>query len=165
MRTLLAGTTFALLLAGCGTSADPDEEETGPATESPPSAESAEPTGLAGAICQALDGAREMPSADIVEYEAVFNDPTGWSTNAPVCAIEPVGEYYDVAAEAGEFGRAEFSYAPSEGQGQYPEYDPASAEKLLTLDQAEPLGTRCPALKRPARTASTATSTTSASRR
>lgn len=150
MRTLLACAAAAtLLLAGCGSSAEPDDEETGSATEPPSPTEAVDPVELAGAICEALDGVREMPSAEIVEYEAVFNDPTGWSTNAPVCDIEPVGEYYDVAAEAGEFGRAEFSYAPSEEGGQYPEYDPAAPEELLTLDQGEPLRDEVPCAEQP----------------
>jgi hypothetical protein len=139
MRIVAAVAAAALLLTGCGTSEEPGEDET--ASPTPSASPTAEETDL-GAVCDALGETVTLPGGDAVAYLAVFNEPTGWATNAPVCDIEPDGEYYDVAAEAGEFGRAEFNYGVlTEEQLQeqsYPEYTAESAAELLTLEQAEP---------------------------
>lgn len=138
MRTVAAAAAAVLLLAGCGTSEEPGEDETAtPTASASPTAEEVD----LGAVCDALGETVTLPG-DAVEYTAAYNEPTGWATNAPVCDIEPDGEYYDVAAAAGEFGRAEFNYGVlTEEQAQelgYPEYTRGSAAELLTLDQAEP---------------------------
>jgi hypothetical protein len=106
-----------------------------------------------GAVCDALDDTVKLPAAGTVRYTARFNKPTGWATNAPICDIEPDGAYHDLAAKAPVFGRAEFNYGIlTETQLQhlgYPEYAPETAQKLLTLDQAEPLSDELPCASEP----------------
>ncbi|HSK92193.1 MAG TPA: hypothetical protein VK875_12875 [Euzebyales bacterium] len=106
-----------------------------------------------GAVCDALEDAVKLPADGTVRYTARFNEPTGWATNAPVCDIEPEGEYFDVAAKAPAFGRAEFDYGIlTEAERQqlgYPEYTPEAARKLLTLDHADPLTHEVPCASEP----------------
>jgi hypothetical protein len=147
MRRVLAGVVVVLLLAGCGSPADPGDGES-----TPPSAA---PTGGPdlGAVCDALDDTLKLPGDGTVQYIAKFNKPTGWATNAPICDIEPDGTYHDVAAKVPAFGRAEFNYGIlTEAQLQqtrYPEYNPETAQKLLTLDEAQPLSDQVPCASEP----------------
>jgi hypothetical protein len=140
-----------LLLAGCDSPADPGDGESKP----PSAVESTAQAGEAdlGAVCDALEDAVKLPADGTVRYTARFNKPTGWATNAPICDIEPDGAYYDVAAKAPAFGRAEFNYGIlTETQLQqlgYPKYTPETAQKLLTLDQAEPLSDEIPCASEP----------------
>ena len=151
MRRVVAGAAVVLLLAGCGSPADPGDGESSP----PSAAESTAQAGEAdlGAVCDALEDTVKLPADGTVRYTARFNKPTGWATNAPICDIEPDGEYYDVAAKAPAFGRAEFNYGIlTETQLQqlgYPKYTPETAQKLLTLDQAEPLSDEIPCASEP----------------
>jgi hypothetical protein len=151
MRRVAAGAAVVLLLAGCDSPADPGDGE-----PTPPSA--AESTAQAkeadlGAVCDALKDTVKLPADGTVRYTARFNKPTGWATNAPLCDIEPDGEYYDVAAKAPAFGRAEFNYGIlTEAELQelgYPEYAPETAQKLLTLDQADPVSDEIPCANKP----------------
>lgn len=152
MRIVVVAAAVVLLLAGCGTSEEPDTDGSVSPTGSEASTTEAGETDL-GAVCEALGEAVTLPGDGAVEYTTAFNEPTGWATNAPVCNIEPDGEYYDVAAEASEFGRAEFNYgAITEEQVQelgYPEYVPKAAAELLTLDQADPLSDEVPCANEP----------------
>jgi hypothetical protein len=150
MRTVAALATIVLLLTGCGTSEEPDEGGSEPPTTS--ASPTPEDIDL-GAVCEVLGEAVTLPNSGVVEYTAVYNEPPGWATDAPVCDIEPEGEYYDIAAEAGEFGRAEFDYgAITEERAQergYPEYTPGTAAELLTVDQAQPLRDEVPCANEP----------------
>jgi hypothetical protein len=118
----------------------------------------AEPTAPAaeadlGAVCDALGEAVQLPAGGTVRYKARFTAPTGWATNAPMCDIEPVGEYDDLAAEVPVFGRAEFDYGVlTDAQLQragYPEYAREAVQELLTLDQGDPLGDEVPCADEP----------------
>ncbi|MCD0445777.1 hypothetical protein LO763_19395 [Glycomyces sp. A-F 0318] len=137
MRALVPGAAAVLLLAGCG---GPEEPEEGP---SPSATASASQRALDyAAVCDGFSTAVALPNGDAVEYVLDYNEPTGWATNASVCDVEPAGDYFDAAAAAGVFGRAELNVGVlAEEQLQqagYPEYDPDAAEDLLALDQAEP---------------------------
>ncbi len=154
MRAAAASAMAVLLLVGCGTAEEPDETPSASATETVSATGEPAEVDLAG-ICEAM-GAAWLALADgAVEYVVAVNPPPaqGFSTNASLCDIEPEGEYYDVAAEAGAFGRAEFDYAPyvpEQYRGQpFPEYDPQAVEQLLTLDQADPLRDELPCLDEP----------------
>ncbi|MEO3747261.1 hypothetical protein [Plantactinospora sp. B5E13] len=147
----MAGVVVVLLLAGCDSPADPSNGGSAP----PSAPESSAQAGEAdyGAVCDALEDAVKLPADGTIQYTAKFNKPTGWATNAPLCDIEPVGEYYDVAAKAPAFGRAEFNYGilteTQLQQVRYPEYTPETVQKLLTLDQADPLTDELPCASKP----------------
>jgi hypothetical protein len=151
MTRVLVAAAAVLLLAGCGTPADPAAGESTP----PSPVGSTAPPGEAdlGAVCEALKAVVKLPADGTVEYNAKFTKPTGWATNAPMCDIEPEGEYYDVAAKAPAFGRAEFNYSVlNEAELQqlgYPEYSPERAQDLLTLDQVDPLNHELPCANEP----------------
>jgi hypothetical protein len=151
VRRVVAGAAVVLLLAGCGSPADLGNGQSTP----PSTAASTTPAGEAnlGAVCTGLEDTVKLPADGTVQYTAKFNKPTGWATNAPICDIEPVGEYYDLAAKAPAFGRAKFNYGIlTETQLQqlgYPQYAPETVQKLLTLDQAEPLSDEIPCANKP----------------
>lgn len=151
MRRVVAGAAVVLLLAGCGSPADPGEDESKPPSAAASTAQAGEAD--LGAVCDALEDTVKLPADGTVRYTAKFNKPTGWATNAPVCDIEPDGKYYDVATKAPAFGRAEFNYGIlTETQLQqlgYKKYTPETAQKLLTLDQAEPLSDEIPCASEP----------------
>ena len=165
MRRVVEGAAVVLLLAGCGSPADPSDGESTPPSSAESTAQAreaelgaAESTAQAeeadlGAVCDALEAAVKLPADGTVRYTARFNEPTGWATNVPLCDIEPDGEYYDVAAKAPAFGRAEFNYGIlTEAELQllgYPEYTPETAQKLLTLDHSDPLTHEVPCASEP----------------
>lgn len=139
------------LLAGCGSQPEPGEGESRPPSGAEPTVHAGEAD--LGAVCDALGETVKLPADGTVRYTARFNKPTGWATNAPICDIEPDGEYSDVATKAPAFGRAEFNYGIlTEEQLQqlkYPEYAPEAAQRLLTLDQADPLSDEIPCASKP----------------
>jgi hypothetical protein len=145
------GGAVVLVLACCGSPSDPNDGQPTP----PSTAESAAQATEAdfGAVCDALEDTVELPADGIVRYTTRYNEPTGWATNAPICDIEPDGEYYDVAATAPAFGRAEFNYGvlteTQIEQLRYPTYAPEMAQELLTLDQADPLSEEVPCASEP----------------
>nr|MDT0662997.1 hypothetical protein [Micromonospora sp. DSM 115978] len=150
MRRVVAAAA-GLLLAGCDASAGPGDWESMP----PSPVESTGGGGKAdlGAVCEALKAAVKLPADGTVQYNAKFNKPTGWATNVPLCDIEPEGEYYDVAAKALAFGRAEFNYSvlteAELQQLEYPEYSPERTQDLLTLDHSDPLSDQLPCANEP----------------
>ncbi|MEV0897621.1 hypothetical protein [Actinoplanes sp. NPDC049802] len=147
-----------LLLAGCGSSAEPGDVQSQPPSEPSPSASSA----AAGvqrateaelaAVCEALDRTVRLPSDGTVQYAADFHYST-FGTNVPLCAIGPEGEYYDVATKVPVFGRARFDYGryPDEEMLRVPSprYTPETVEELLTLDQADPVASDLPCAAKP----------------
>jgi hypothetical protein len=151
MRRVVAAAAAALLMAGCGTPTDPDPGESTP----PSPVASTTPGGEAdlGAVCESLKAVVKLPADGTVQYSAKFREPTGWATNAPMCDIEPDGEYYDIATTVPTFGRAEFNYSVlTEEELQrlgYPRYSPERAQDLLTLDQADPLTHELPCADKP----------------
>jgi len=159
MRRMVTGAVVMLLLAGCDSSADPRNGESKspsqPPSQSPyPAASTAElatETELS-AVCDALDRTVTLPGDGTVKYAATF-DYTKLATNAPMCGIEPNGEYYEVATKAPVFGRAEFNYGRYTDEEirkvRYPKYTPETAEELLTLDQADPLTDELPCASEP----------------
>ncbi|MFY1688840.1 hypothetical protein [Plantactinospora sp. WMMB782] len=153
MRRVVAGAAVVLLLAGCGSPAAPVDGESEPPSPAGSTAPAAEPD--LGAVCDALLDVVNLPAAGTVRYTARFNKPTGWATNAPMCDIEPDGEYYDVATKAPAFGRAEFDYGIlTEADLQrvrYPAYTPERVQKLLTLDHSDPLTHELPCASKPCR--------------
>lgn len=151
MTRVVAGVAVVLLLAGCGSPADPGDGKSAPSSAAESTAQAGEAD--LGAVCDALDDTVKLPADGTVRYTAKFNKPTGWATNAPICDIEPDGEYYDVAAKAPVFGRAEFNYGIlTETQLQqlgYPKYTRETAQRLLTLDQANPVTHDLPCASEP----------------
>ncbi|GIF47525.1 hypothetical protein DFJ67_6999 [Asanoa ferruginea] len=151
MRRAAAGAAVLLLLAGCGPSADPSNGE--PTSPSPAASTAQARQADLGAVCDALNQTVKLPADGTVRYTATFNKSTGWATNAPICDIEPVGTYDEVATKAAAFGRAKFNYGIlTEEQIQqlgYPTYTPETAQKLLTLDEAEPLTDEIPCATEP----------------
>jgi hypothetical protein len=159
IRRMVTGVAVVLLLAGCDSSAGPDEHEPtqppqSPAPSARPAASSLQQATEAelSAVCDTLEKSVTLPAAGTVQYAARFSY-TKFATNAPTCDIEPEGEYEEVAAKAPVFGRAEFDYGrytdadiPKAG---YPRYTPDTAEELLTLDQADPLGDEVPCASEP----------------
>ena len=138
MRFVVAGAAVALLLAGCGGSDEPGESASASPTESESPADEVD----YAAVCDGFGAAVALPSDDAIEYTVTYNEPTGWATNASICDIEPDGDYFDVATEFGEFGRADLNLGVlTEEQIQesgFPEYKPESVQDLLALEQAEP---------------------------
>jgi hypothetical protein len=108
MRRLVMGAAVVLLLAGCDSPADPSDSESKPPSAAGSTAQAWKAN--LDAVCDALKTTVRLPGEGTVRYTAKFNKPTGWATNAPVCGIEPEGEYYDVAAKVPAFGRARFDY-------------------------------------------------------
>ncbi|MFD1372074.1 hypothetical protein [Actinoplanes sichuanensis] len=159
MRRMAIGAVVVLLLAGCDSSADPgDGESTSP---TPPPARSPVPAASTAqqateaqlrAVCDTLDKTVKLPGDGTVQYTATF-DYAKLATNAPMCDIEPDGEYRDVATKASVFGRAEFDYGRYSDEDirkvRYPKYTPETAEDLLTLDQADPLTDELPCANEP----------------
>jgi hypothetical protein len=151
MRRVVAAAAAGLLLAGCGTPSEPDAGES--TTPSPVESTARGGEANLGAVCESLRAVVKLPADGTVEYNAKFTKPTGWATNVPICDIEPDGEYYDVAAKAPAFGRAEFNYSVlNEEELQqlgYPEYSPERAQDLLTLDHSDPLSDQLPCANKP----------------
>lgn len=150
MRAVAAGAMAMLLLAGCGGGPEPDDTPTTPPVETSSATVDPAEIDVAG-VCATLGDTWLAMAGDDVEYVVTDNPPQGFSTNTPACDIEPDGEYYDVAAEAGEFGRAEFDYGPygPHVDRRIPEYDPLTVQRLLTLDVADPLRDELPCVDEP----------------
>ncbi|MDG4829464.1 hypothetical protein O7627_09135 [Solwaraspora sp. WMMD1047] len=140
-----------LLLAGCDASAGPGDRQ----SMRPSTVESTRDGGETdlGAVCEELKAVVKLPADGTVQYNAKFRKPTGWATNAPICDIEPDGEYHDVATQTPTFGRAEFNYSVlTDAELQrlgYPEYSPERAQELLTLDHLDPLSDQLPCADAP----------------
>ncbi|MEV0901257.1 hypothetical protein [Actinoplanes sp. NPDC049802] len=159
MRRVVTGVVM-LLLAGCDSSADPVIGDSEPPVQSPPpsaypaasTAQQATEADL-NAVCDALERTVTLPGGETVQYAAEFNY-TNVATNVPMCDIEPDGgEYYEVATKTPVFGRAAFNYGRYTDADirkvSYPRYTPETAEDLLTLDQADPLGDEVPCAAKP----------------
>ncbi|WP_328459478.1 hypothetical protein OHA21_27210 [Actinoplanes sp. NBC_00393] len=155
----MTGIVVTLLLAGCDSSADPSNDE--PKTPPPSPAQSPYPAASTAqqateaelsAVCDELDRTVTLPGDGTVQYAPEFHYAV-LATNAPMCRIEPDGEYYEVATEAPVFGRARFNYGrytdADMQKVSYPRYTPETAEELLTLDQADPLTDELPCAAEP----------------
>jgi hypothetical protein len=155
MRRVVTGVAVALLLAACDSPAEPGPgESTSPARSPLPAASTVQRATEAelAAVCDALDKALTLPGDGTVPYAATFKN-VEFGTNTPMCAIEPEGEYHEVAAKAPVFGRSHFNYGrytDAEMQGvRYPRYTPETAEELLRVEEANPLTDEVPCVKEP----------------
>jgi hypothetical protein len=155
MRRVVSGVTAALLLAACDSPAEPGPGEPTSQAPSPRPAVStvqrATEAELA-AVCDALDKALTLPGNGTVPYATRFKY-VEFGTNTPMCALEPEGEYAEVAVKAPVFGRAHLNYgrySDAEMRGvRYPRYTPETAEELLRVDEANPLTDEVPCAQKP----------------
>jgi hypothetical protein len=158
-RVVLTGIVVTLLLAGCDSPADPGKDE--PRTPPPSPAQSPYPAASTAqqateaelkAVCDELDRTVTLPGETTVQYAAEFNY-TVLATNAPMCGIEPDGEYYEVATKVPVFGRARFNYGRYSDADMrkvgYPKYTPETAGELLTLDEEDALTDELPCAAEP----------------
>ncbi|HWS38413.1 MAG TPA: hypothetical protein VN408_37465 [Actinoplanes sp.] len=152
---MVTGAAAMLLMAGCDSPTGPAEGES-PSAPQPPSpavstvlrATEAE----LSAICDALEKTTTLPDGGTVRYETEFRY-TNIGMDAPMCGIEPNGEYYDVATRAPVFGRARFNYGrytDTEMRAvRYWRYRPGTLENVLVRDQAEALTDELPCVSEP----------------
>lgn len=162
MRRVTTGAAviLALAVAGCSSGGPSDNDSRPPS----PAGTAAMPStagstvqvseAALSAVCDALDETVKLPGDGTVTYNATFHHSTT-ATTVPMCDIEPEGEYFEVAGKAALFGRAEFNYgivtdAQLQQDGhKYPKYTPETAEKLLSLDQADPVADSLPCAAEP----------------
>ncbi|MBF9127941.1 hypothetical protein I0C86_02850 [Plantactinospora sp. S1510] len=153
MRQAVIGAAVTLMLAGCTSSANPgDDKSKSPSPDSTVQGSTA-PASEASleAVCDALEETVTLPGDGTVRYAAKYYHPK-FATNAPMCGIEPEGDYYEVATKASVFGRARFNYGVlTEKERQrvpFPKYTP-QVEKLLALDDTGPLTNSLPCANEP----------------
>jgi hypothetical protein len=151
----MTGAAVALVLAGCSPSADPGDNDSVPPSPAGSTAQgTAAPASEADldAVCDALEKTVTLPGAGKVPYAAKFNY-TKVATNTPTCGIEPDGTYHEVASKASTFGRARFHYSALTEtelqQVRFKKYTPEAPQKLLTLDEADPLFNELPCATEP----------------
>jgi hypothetical protein len=132
MRRLAFGLAAALLALGACSggpdeNADPSASPSSEGTASEEGTESAAPALDLAALCESFAAQPVLPNWDAADYGHETNTLTPESTVLE-CSIEPRGEYYDVAAAVGTFGRSDSTVTLNAGQSDQttPEYDVAA---------------------------------------